>query len=170
MRHQQPTRDVLTLAAFLGASYAAAAIGSRWTLPAIPTWYRSLHKPAWTPPDRVFGPVWTALYTAMGVSAWRVSRTDSRGRAPLLAWSAQLALNVAWSGVFFGRRSPGAGVGVIACLWLAILATIVLSARVSRAGAALLLPYLAWTSFAAALNVRIWTLNRRTRLLPVGGK
>jgi len=167
MRHQQRINPVLTLAAFLGASYAAAAIGSRWTLPAIPTWYRSLRKPVWTPPNRVFGPVWTALYTAMGVSAWLVSRSESRGRAPLLAWCAQLALNVAWSAAFFGRRSPVAGVGVIACLWTAILVTIVLSARVSRAGAALLLPYLAWTTFAAALNVRIWTLNRRSS---VGGK
>jgi benzodiazapine receptor len=163
MRQQRMASDLLTLAAFLGASYAAAGIGTFWTVRAIPTWYRSLSKPGWTPPDFVFGPVWTALYTAMGVSAWLVSRGGSRGRAPLTAWSVQLLLNVAWTAAFFGRRSPLAGVGVIAALWLAIVSTIALSARVSRVSAALLLPYLAWTSFAAALNFRIWTLNRHHR-------
>jgi tryptophan-rich sensory protein len=159
MRRHDRRVEGIRLAGFLTASYAAAAIGSAWTLPAIPTWYRSLRKPAWTPPERVFGPVWTALYTAMGIAAWLLSRAGARGRPPLIAWFVQLALNILWSAAFFGGRSPRAGVVVIVPLWTAVLSTILLSLPVSRASAALLLPYLAWTSFAAALNVRVWLLQ-----------
>ena len=77
-----------------------------------------------------------------------------------MAWAAQLGLNVAWSAAFFGTRSPARGLAVIAALWLAIVATVGLSARVQKGAGALLLPYLAWTSFAAALNFAIWQRNR----------
>lgn len=155
------------LLAFLGASFGAAALGSAATFGSLATWYRALRKPAWTPPDRVFGPVWATLYTLIGLSAWLVRRhaqsepERSRMAGPALgAWLAQLALNIAWPAVFFGRRRIGGGLAVILALWASIAACAGLSARVSRPAGALLLPYLAWTAFAAALNARIWQLNR----------
>jgi benzodiazapine receptor len=155
--------QLLSLAGFLCVSYAAAALGSAFTLPALNSWYRSLRKPRWTPPNRVFGPVWTTLYTQMALAAWliwrRRAQDPARARPALLAWAAQLALNVAWSAVFFGRRSLVGGVCVIMPLWAAVAATACLAARVYRPAGLLLLPYLAWTTFAAALNARIWRLN-----------
>jgi translocator protein len=163
-------KQVLELAGFLALSYGAAGAGSLFTFQALNGgWYRRLSKPGWTPPDRVFGPVWTILYTQMAISAWLVRRGAAKdgseehkqaARAALLAWFAQLGLNVAWSAAFFGARSPAKGLGVIAILWLAIVATVGLSARVQKRAAALLLPYLTWTSFAAALNASIWQRNR----------
>ena len=157
-------RDWPALLVCLVASFGAAAAGSAVTLPALDPWYRSLRKPRWTPPDGVFGPVWTLLYTQMAVAAWLVRRHGAahpaRARTALLAWTAQLVLNVAWSATFFGRRDPAAGVVVIGALWAAVAATVVVSARVSRLAAALLAPYLAWTTFAAALNIAIWRRNR----------
>ncbi|GAC1318738.1 MAG: tryptophan-rich sensory protein [Chloroflexota bacterium] len=155
---------VSALAAYLVASFGAAAVGSAVTVPALDPWYRSLRKPDWTPPDRVFGPVWTILYVLMALAAWLVRRNavrhPARARTALLAWAVQLVLNAAWSATFFGRRDPAAGVVVITALWAALAATIVLAARVSRRAATLLLPYLAWTTFAAALNIAIWRRNR----------
>jgi benzodiazapine receptor len=158
-------RQVGWLLAFLAASFGAAGVGALFTARALKGgWYRRLRKPDWTPPDRVFGPVWTILYAQMAVSAWLVrdgaANQAHAARVALLAWCAQLGLNVAWSAAFFGGRSPARGVAVIVALWLAIVATAGLSARVRKSAGALLLPYLAWTSFAAALNVAIWRRNR----------
>ena len=155
------------LAGFIALTIGAAALGGLSTVSSVGTWYQLLRKPSWKPPDWLFGPVWTLLYAAMAVSAWLVRGAmegdDERrrsGRLALGAWGTQLALNVTWSFVFFGRRSLGGGLAVIAPLWLAIAATAGLAARLSRAAAALLVPYLGWTSFAAALNLRVWQLNR----------
>ena len=155
------------LLGFLGASFAAAALGGFATSRSVATWYRTLRKPCWNPPDWVFGPVWTALYVAMGVSAWLVRvgmgqerRQTGMGVAALAVWAVQLVLNVLWSVVFFGRRSVGGGLAVIVPLWAAIGATALLSARVAKRAGALLLPYFAWTSFATALNYKVWQLNR----------
>jgi len=160
-------RQLVWLLGFLGVSYAAAGLGSLFTLPALDGWYRRLRKPGWTPPDRVFGPVWTILYTQIAVAAWlvrRVSAADprlqSRGRSAMLAWGVQLVLNVAWSAAFFGRRSPASGLLVIVPLWAAIATTTALAARITRLAGLLLLPYLAWTTFATALNASVWRLNR----------
>ena len=163
-------RQLLWLLGLLGASYGAAGLGTLFTLPALDSWYRRLRKPRWTPPDQVFGPVWTILYAQMAVAAWLVRRgmvkpgaaTDA-GRLTLLAWGLQLLLNAGWSAAFFGRRSPAAGLWVIASLWAAIATTTALAMRVSPLAGVLLLPYLAWTSFASALNVQVWRLNRRRR-------
>jgi len=163
------TKQWPALVGFLALSYSAAGIGSFFTFRALRSgWYRGLRRPGWTPPDRVFGPVWTILYTQMAISAWLVRRAAAHGnanqaragRVALVAWCAQLALNVGWPAAFFGSRSPALGVAVIAALWLAIVATVGLSARVQKGAAALLLPYLGWTTFAAALNVAIWRRNR----------
>jgi tryptophan-rich sensory protein len=157
------------LLGFLALTASAASVGGLSTGSSVGTWYQLLRKPSWKPPDWLFGPVWTALYSAMAVSAWLVRRemeADSsrrqQGRRALVAWGGQLLLNVAWSVVFFGRRSVAGGLAVMAPLWAAIAAAALLASRLSRAAGALLLPYLGWTSFAAALNLRIWQLNRRS--------
>jgi len=156
------------LLGFLAASFGAAALGGLLTARSIDSWYRTLRRPAWTPPDWVFGPVWTALYAQIAVAAWLVRRAMRRepaqtgaGAAALVAWGVQIFLNVAWSAVFFGGRSVAGGLGVIAALWTAIAATAALAARVTGPAGALLLPYLAWTTFASAINFRLWQLNRR---------
>ena len=125
------------------------------------SWYPSLAKPAWTPPDWLFGPVWTLLYLMMGLAAWLVWRQAEAGRArrPLLLYALQLLLNTCWSLLFFGLRSPGLALLEILLLWLAIAATLWAFARVRGWAAALLAPYLAWVSFAVALNFAIWRMN-----------
>ena len=158
--------QLVWLLGFLGASYVAAGAGGLFTFKALESgWYRQLRKPRWTPPDRLFGPVWTILYTQMAVSAWLVRRGGRRSAKPvrlaLIAWATQLTLNVTWSAAFFGARSPAKGLAIIIALWCAIATTLALAARVHRQAGALLVPYFAWTSFAAALNFRIWQLNRR---------
>ncbi len=155
------------LVGFLAASFGAAGVGGALTATSVKTWYQRLRKPEPTPPDWVFGPVWTALYLLMAVAAWLVHRGASRrpeladeGKAALTAWGVQLALNVAWSGVFFAGRQLGGGLVVVVALWTAIAASAALSARVSRLAAVLLAPYLAWVTFASYLNLRLWRLNR----------
>jgi tryptophan-rich sensory protein len=161
------TRWARFLLLFLLASYGAAALGSVFTARSVETWYRALRRPAWTPPDWLFGPVWAVLYTAMALAVWlvwrqaRLSPEQQRtSRAALWSWWAQLGLNVLWSAVFFGARSLSGALAVIAALWAAIALTAVLSLRVRPLAGLLLLPYLAWTSFAALLNYQIWRLNR----------
>jgi len=151
----------LALVAFAALCFAAAAFGAVLTTGAVRTWYAEVQKPAWSPPDRVFGPVWTALYLMMACAAWLVwlKAGLSGGRVPLTLFLVQLVLNAAWSPVFFGLRSFGGAFALIVVLWLAIVATVVAFARVSRPAAWLLVPYLAWVSFAACLNYSIWRLN-----------
>jgi len=125
-------------------------------------WYPALAKPSWTPPGWLFGPVWTALYVMMGVALWLVARrwsADPRARIATAAWGVQMALNLIWTPVFFGLRSPVGGLVVIALLLAAIVAAIALGARVSRAAAVLLAPYLAWVTFATVLNAAIAAMN-----------
>jgi translocator protein len=131
-------------------------------------WYRRLSKPSWTPPDAVFGPVWTLLYLLMGFAAVLVRRERPRdGSAPsspgiaLGLFGGQLALNLLWSILFFGRRQVRAAFVEIVLLLAALVATIVAFARIRLTAAALLLPYLAWTSFAAGLTAAIARRNPR---------
>lgn len=155
-------RDPLKLAASLGGCYLAAAIGSLFTTPNIPTWYATLSRPDFAPPDWVFGPVWTALYTMMGISAylvWREGLADPGVRAAMGVFVLQLAFNVSWSAAFFGLRSPLAGLAVILILWGLIALNIQRFRGISRTAGALLIPYLLWVSFAAVLNFEIWRLN-----------
>jgi translocator protein len=125
------------------------------------TWFAALIKPAWQPPSWLFGPVWTALYLMMGIAAGLVwlRGPSPRVRAALVAFGAQLLLNALWTPAFFGAHALGAALLVIVALWLAIITTMVRFARVSRWAAALLLPYLAWVSFATALNAELCRLN-----------
>lgn len=155
--------DAIALVISLAIAFAAAGIGILPTTPALREWYPSLPKPRWTPPSRLFGPVWSLLYIAMAVAAWLVWReSETHDVATALIWyGVQLALNVAWSLVFFGRRAPGAGLAVIVVLWCAIAGTIVAFLPISPLAAALLVPYLVWVTFATALNASIASLVRR---------
>ena len=124
-------------------------------------WYAQLNKPSWNPPGWVFGPVWTLLYVMMSVAAWRVWKQGgfTSQRRPLSLFLLQLALNAAWTPLFFGLRQPGIAFAEIVVLWLAILGTIVAFRQTDKIAAALLLPYLAWVSFASVLNFTLWQLN-----------
>jgi translocator protein len=147
--------------AALLAPLAIGVLGSVPTARAIPRWYRGLDKPSWNPPDAVFGPVWTTLYGLMGVAlvlVRRKPRSSSTDRAQA-AFGLQLALNLAWSFVFFGGRNIRGAVVVIGLLWVSILATIAAFWPVRRTAALLLLPYLAWVSFASLLNAEIARRN-----------
>ena len=156
-------RPLLSAAAAIAPVLAAALAGSAVTMPAIPTWYAGLAKPWFTPPNWLFGPAWTLLYALMAYAFWRILTLDRPAddkRAAILAFLVQIALNALWSFAFFGARAPGAGLVVIAALWVAITATIVAFARLDRVAAWLLAPYLAWTTFASALNIGVYVLNR----------
>ena len=157
---RRPFRRLATEALAFAAPLAVATIGGAVTAREIPNWYRSLDKPPWNPPDAVFAPVWTTLYLLMGLALVLARRADP-GRSPRteVVFSLQLALNLAWTLVFFGRRDPGAGLVVIVLLWAAIVATIVEFWGTRRLAGVLLLPYLAWVTFATILNAEIWRLN-----------
>jgi len=139
-------------------SFGAAFIGMLF---APGEWYEALNKPTWTPPNGVFGPVWTALYAMMAVAAWLVWRQGGfvHQRRALTWFVTQLALNAAWTPLFFGLQRPGIAFVEIVFLWGAIVMTTVAFHRVSRVAAWLLAPYLAWVSFAAVLNFFLWRLN-----------
>jgi len=155
--------DAYKLIISIIASFAAGGIGSLFTFKAIPTWYQGLKKPPYTPPDRVFGPVWTTLYILMGISVFLVWQKGLATNGAVLAFTLfwiQLAINASWSIIFFGIKSKGGGVITIIVLWLFILATIITSFSVSAWAGALLIPYIAWVSIAMYLNIGIWLLNR----------
>ncbi|HEX7117531.1 MAG TPA: TspO/MBR family protein [Longimicrobiales bacterium] len=154
-------RSSIALAFFIGLCLAVGALGSFFTEMSRESWYTRIAKPAWTPPDRVFGIVWTLLYVLMGIAAWLVWRTTglARGITPLSLFAVQLALNLAWSAIFFGLRAPGAAFIQVLVLWSLVLATVIVFWRVRPLAGALLLPYLLWTTFAAALNLAIWRMN-----------
>ncbi|MCD8507484.1 tryptophan-rich sensory protein [Candidatus Woesebacteria bacterium] len=137
-------------------------IGSVFTVSAIPTWYATLNKPFFAPPNWLFGPVWTLLYFLMGVSfylLWRQGWTKKSVRTARNYFLLQLGLNFLWTPIFFGLRSPLLALLVMSALWAAIIMAMLKIYRVSRMAAAILLPYLFWVSFAAALNAGIVVLN-----------
>jgi translocator protein len=154
-------RQWIGLAIFVAICFAAAGVGSLFTTPVIPEWYARLRKPPWTPPNWVFGPVWSALYLAMAVAAWLVWRKKGLAGAaiPMTLFFVQLVLNVGWSFLFFGLQRPGLAFAEIILLWLAILATLIAFWHVALVAGLLLLPYLLWVTFAAALNFAIWRMN-----------
>jgi translocator protein len=152
-------KNTLGLIGWLLAAFAAGWIGSRW-MPG--EWYAALAKPAWNPPNWIFGPVWTVLYVLMAVSAWLVWRQMGFGGASAaLGWFAfQLALNGLWSYLFFGMHRLDLALVEVVVLWGTILAVTILFWNVNRVAGALLLPYLAWVGFASFLNFTLWSLNR----------
>ena len=151
----------LTLVFWIVLCFLAAGIGARWTTPEITGWYKTLVRPPIAPPNWVFGPVWTTLYLLMALAAWLVSQSapsSSRSLA-LILFLLQLALNLAWSWLFFHRHAIGGALVEILLLWAAIAATTLLFSRITPTSAWLMVPYLAWVSFACVLNAAFWRLN-----------
>lgn len=152
----------LKLIGTIALSEMAGIVGSVFTAPSIPTWYTTLTRPELSPPNWVFAPVWTTLFALMGIAAflvWNKGLSQRSVRIALGMFIVQLVLNTLWSIIFFGMRNPGAALVEITVLWLAILATIITFAKVSRVAAWLLVPYILWVTFAGYLNYSIWVLN-----------
>lgn len=146
----------------IAASQAAGFIGAIFTMPAIDSWYKTLARPEFAPPNWVFAPVWTTLYILMGVAAflvWQKGLERKEVKVALTIFAIQLILNTLWSIIFFGLQSPGWAFVEVIFLWVAILATIIAFAKVSKLAAWLLAPYILWVSFAAYLNFMIFWLN-----------
>jgi translocator protein len=155
------TSPWLTFALFAGLCFSAAALGSIWTATSVRTWYVQLRKPSFNPPSWVFGPVWSALYLMMALSAWLVWRDAgwSAPRAAFVLFFIQLGLNLAWSGLFFGIHRPGLAFIDILALLAAIVATAIMFRHFSNSAFWLMIPYALWVSFASLLNFEIWRLN-----------
>jgi tryptophan-rich sensory protein/uncharacterized protein YbjT (DUF2867 family) len=153
--------QILAFLILLVACFGTAAIGASWTSTSVDGWYQTIARPKWTPPDRVFGPVWTVLYFMMAIAGWLVWRRSgiAAARGAWFLFAAQLLLNALWSGIFFALRSPGLAFIEILVLWAVLVGTIAAFWQHSRWASYLLLPYLAWSSFAAVLNLAIWRLN-----------
>jgi tryptophan-rich sensory protein len=152
----------IVLIVFLFISLATGGLASFLTEQGIREWYPQLRKPPGTPPQWIFGPVWTALYVLMAISAWLIWR-DYRwagGRSALFLFFGQLALNAAWSGIFFGAQLPGVAFAELVILWLAILFNMTVFYWLLPLAAWLLLPYLLWVTYAGYLNFGIWRMNR----------
>jgi tryptophan-rich sensory protein len=156
MTENTTRRSAMSLAVFLVLTFAAATLGAQF-MPG--PWYAALAKPAWTPPNWIFAPVWSVLYVLIAVAAWLVWRRRPTVTLPLVLWLMQLGLNAAWSWLFFGLERAGLAAIDITLLLATIIATTVAFARVSRLAAALFTPYLLWVAYAAALNIAIWQLN-----------
>lgn len=138
---------------------AVGLLATPVTITAIPTWYASLNKPFFSPPNFVFGPVWTILYLLMGVALYLVWMKNKKVKTAVVVFSGQLVLNFLWSIIFFGLHLPILAFLEIIFLWVAIAVTIIIFAKISKVAAYLLVPYLLWVSFAAILNIAIVVLN-----------
>lgn len=160
MRLDNASRTLLALASALVVTFAAAAVGARASVDAA-TFYETLDKPAFAPPGWIFGPAWTLLYIMMAMAAfgvWKV-RGWTNARGALSLYVAQLVFNALWSVFFFGMRLGTASFVDIAVLWLLVLSTTVAFWRVKIGLGLLLVPYLLWVSYAAALNVAVVRMN-----------
>jgi len=138
---------------------SAGFIGSFFTVTGVNSWYTTINKPVFNPPNWVFGPVWTFLYILMGISLYNIWNSK-KNKSALMFFYAQLALNTLWSILFFGFENPLVAFVEIIILWAAILITIIKSYRISKAASYLLIPYILWVSFASVLNFSIYLLNR----------
>ena len=158
MSTESDRRQWPALIVFLLITFAVAAFGGQFTPDA---WYRNLAKPEFNPPAAVFAPVWTLLYALMAIAAWLVWRARHRRNITpaMVAYAVQLVLNGLWSWLFFGRHEIGLALVDIILLWAAIVATMLLFWRIRPTATLLLVPYLAWVSFATLLNLRFWQLN-----------
>ncbi len=161
--HEIVKSDPLKLIISIAGCFLAAVIGSVATTPNIPIWYEFLSKPPLTPPNWIFGPVWTLLFFLMAVAAWLIWRkglAEPNVKDALSIFIVQLVLNILWSVSFFGIRMPIFGFLVIIGLWFAILITIIRFFRLDNIAGWLMVPYILWVSFAAYLNLGVVILNR----------
>jgi len=152
---------IITFVVCLAIPLAVGSIAGIATADAIKSWYAGLAKPAFNPPGSLFGPVWTLLYILMGISLfliWRAPRGMARTRA-LWVFAIQLALNFAWSFLFFSFHQIGWAFAEILLIWIAVLTMILLFARVNKTAALIQIPYILWVSFASVLNGTVWWIN-----------
>ena len=151
----------ISIGLWLALTFAVAGISARWTAAEIPAWYRTLVRPAIAPPNWVFGPVWSLLYALMAIAAWRVSVAppSSPRNLALILFLVQLALNFAWSWLFFKQHALGAALAEVMLLWVTIAVTTLAFARIESLAAWLMAPYLAWVTFATVLNGAFWRAN-----------
>ncbi len=148
-------RKLSKLILSIGLCLGAGVLGSFFTFSSIPEWYSTLNKPVFSPPNWIFGPVWTFLYILMGISLYLVWQ---KKKVPAVFW-VQLILNAAWSIIFFGMRNPVLAMVDIIALWISIFLTIKAFSKINKLASYLLYPYLAWVSFASILNLAIVILN-----------
>lgn len=155
------SQNLVALLGFLALCWSVEAISAVVTAQSVGTWYPDIAKPAWTPPNWVFAPVWTALYTMMAIAAWLVWMERSRIaiKGPMVLFGLQLALNSLWSFLFFGMQQIGWAGVEIALLWVAIAACLAMFWQAKPLAGALLIPYLLWVTYATALNWAIWWIN-----------
>ena len=153
---------MISLIFFVVVSFSVAALGSIFTNQSLKTWYTTIKKPSWNPPNWIFAPVWTTLYLMMAVAGWLVWEKQSPQvfSLPLILFFIQLILNGFWSVIFFGMQKMGLAVAEVILLWIFILMTIISFWELVPLAGALLIPYLLWVSFAFFLNLTIWRLNR----------
>ena len=162
MKKRHTKESLFLLVVSIAIPLLAGFIGSIATSGSVSSWYQTINKPSFNPPDWVFGPVWTTLFILMGISlyiVWSKGLKKKGVKKALSVFGVQLALNILWSFLFFGLKSPLYGLIEIIILWAAILYTIILFYRVSRTAAYLLIPYILWVSFAFVLNLAIFILN-----------
>lgn len=154
-------RSALAFVGFAGLTAAAASLGARATLKGKGLWYRTLHKPSFTPPDKAFAPIWTALFAMMTISAWRVYRKPpSTARSAALGlWTVQLGMNAAWSVLFFGEHKKAAALLDIGLLTTTVAGYMATARKVDKPAALLMAPYLGWCGFAGVLNEEIVRTN-----------
>ena len=152
--------NVLKFITMIAVSLLAGFIGSIFTTPSIAGWYRELVKPNFSPPNWIFAPVWICLYLLMGIAAFLVWRKQGKGmKMALTFFFIQLALNSLWSIIFFGAHNIMLAFFEIIILWIAILITTIRFFKISKPAGWLMLPYIAWVSFATVLNLAFWILN-----------
>jgi len=151
-------KKIYKLIISLALPFLASAIGSLFTVTGISSWYSEIQKPFFNPPSWIFGPVWTLLYLLMGISLYLVWTKKSDKKA-FVVFGIQLALNALWSILFFGLQNPALAFFEILLLWIAILVTITTFYKIRKSAGYLLIPYLAWVTFASVLNYSIWILN-----------
>ena len=134
-----------------------------FTISGVESWYQTIQKPSWNPPNWIFGPVWTTLYVMMGIAlflVWKEDTSEELKKIALALFAVQLTLNFFWSFIFFNQQQPGWALVEIIAMWFFILLTIFAFAQVNKTAAWLLVPYISWVSFASILNYTIWQLNR----------
>jgi benzodiazapine receptor len=155
-------RDIVKFIVSIIICQLAGFVGSLFTTPAIQTWYATLNRSPFAPPNWLFAPVWTALFLLMGISlflVWQKGIKEHKNRLAVIIFIIQLILNILWSILFFGLQSPFAAFIEIIVLWLAILFTIIKFYKISKTAGILLIPYILWVSFAAILNFSFWIIN-----------
>lgn len=156
LRSPQVLKSFIKLILSIGICLGAGVLGSVFTISSIPSWYVTLNKPIFSPPNWVFGPVWTVLYILMGISLYLIW---AKSKVPSVFWI-QLILNASWSIIFFGMKNPGLALVDIVALWVSIVLTIKVFDKINKLSSYLLYPYLLWVSFASILNLSIWVLNK----------